>query len=217
MIFKYFPSIINQIYFVLATLREEKAHWTFVQELKSINEGNIRPVPPSKIPVGKQRDRDNSIPNCDKLGDEMDINRNSRSASPSPTSKIPVGGWRNRTTAYKNLMERQEKDGVLKDSEKLRRNYFKPDSLNLINRHQNSRPNIDSESYGHWDNYNSKRSKVPSITLNDGDAYRFQSECNYSNFKARPTDSKKQSKLIRQRSRSAGPSRTMQLSPIGQI
>ena len=209
--------MINQLYFVSATLREEKAHWNFVQELKSINEGNVRPVPPSKIPVGKQRDRDNSIPNCDKLGDEMDINRNSRSASPSPTSKIPVGGWRNRTTAYKNLMERQEKDGVLKDSEKLRRNYFKPDSLNLINRRHNGRPNLDSESYGHWENHNSKRNKVPSITLNDGEGFRFQAECNYSNFKARPTDSKKPYKLTRQRSRSAGPSRTMQLSPIGQI
>ena len=162
-------------------------------------------MPSSKIPVGKHKiepDRSSSIPNGDKLSDEMDINRSSRSPSPALVSKIPVGGWRNKTTAYRNLMERQEKDNAVKGSH---------------NRQQGGRRNLDFEYYGHWDIHESKGNKVPSITLNDGETFRLQSEFNNHSHKTKTSDSKIPYKLTRQRSRSAGPSRTMRLSPIGQI
>ena len=39
----------------MAVLQDEKKQWEFQEELKSINELNVRPVTPSKIPVGSWR------------------------------------------------------------------------------------------------------------------------------------------------------------------
>ena len=39
----------------LAVLQDEKKEWEFREELKTINEINVRPVTPSKIPVGSWR------------------------------------------------------------------------------------------------------------------------------------------------------------------
>ena len=90
-----------------------------MEELKSTNEVNIRPVTPSKIPVGKYRVEMEKDINRAMMGTGSssscgtDSNRTSRSTSPTPISRIPQGNWRNKVKAYKNLMERQEKYGNL--------------------------------------------------------------------------------------------------------
>lgn len=127
----------------LAEIREEKAQWTFMEELKNMNELNIRPVTPSKIPVGKYRvDFEKDI-NRALLGgtDEnggTDSNRTSRSTSPTTVSRIPVGHWRNKTSAYKKLMERQEKKELSNSSDRNNRQYFKFNGQNGINSNNNN-------------------------------------------------------------------------------
>jgi hypothetical protein len=127
----------------LAEIREEKAQWTFMEELKNMNELNIRPVTPSKIPVGKYRvDFEKDI-NRALLGgkDEnggTDSNRTSRSTSPTTVSRIPVGHWRNKTSAYKKLMERQEKKELSNSSDRNSRQYFKFNGRNGINSNNNN-------------------------------------------------------------------------------
>ena len=83
-------------------LQEEKAKWEFEEELRNIgNESNVRPITPSKIPVGSWR-----------VEEEKDINRalnggdKVRSASPAP-SKIPILG-RARSSAYRAVMEKEQ-------------------------------------------------------------------------------------------------------------
>lgn len=127
----------------LAEIREEKAQWTFMEELKNMNELNIRPVTPSKIPVGKYRvDFEKDI-NRALLGgtDEnggTDSNRTSRSTSPTTVSRIPVGHWRNKTSAYKKLMERQEKKELSNSSDRNSRQYFKFNGRNGMNSNNNN-------------------------------------------------------------------------------
>ena len=95
----------------LAVLQDEKKQWEFQEELKSINEINVRPVTPSKIPVGSWRVEEEKELNRALAGSNglLDSNRRStdRSASPAP-SKIPIGGWRGKLTVYKKVMESQE-------------------------------------------------------------------------------------------------------------
>ena len=128
---------------ISAEIREEKAQWTFMEELKNMNELNIRPVTPSKIPVGKYRvDFEKDI-NRALLGgtDEnggTDSNRTSRSTSPTTVSRIPVGHWRNKTSAYKKLMERQEKKELSNSSDRNSRQYFKFNGRNGMNSNNNN-------------------------------------------------------------------------------
>ena len=128
-----------------------------------------------------------------------------------------MGGWRNRTTAYRNLIERQEMDAGFKDAEIYKKFGFKTDSPNLNHGQQNGIPYQDFDGYRHFNRKEGKRIKVPSITLNDGEAFQYQSEFNHSRSNKRPSGTKIPSKFIRQRSRSAGPSRNMRLSHIGQV
>jgi len=99
----------------LAGIKEEKKQWQFQEEMRNMSESQssaavMRPVTPSKIPVGSWR-----------VEEEKDINRalsgggpgsdggNSRSRATSPNpSRIPVGGWRNKLSVYKRVMEKQE-------------------------------------------------------------------------------------------------------------
>lgn len=129
----------------LAEIKEEKAQWTFMEELKNMNEVNIRPVTPSKIPVGKYRVEIEKDINRAMLngtngnsGGGSDSNRTSRSTSPTPVSRIPVGHWRNKTTAYKKLMERQEKKDLSNSSERNKRQYFKLNGQNGLTRQANN-------------------------------------------------------------------------------
>ena len=90
----------------LAEIREEKKQWQFQEELRNMSESvtNVRPMTPSKIPVGNFR-----------VQEEKDINRalsgshesRSRATSPAP-SRIPQPGWRNKLSVYKKVMEKQE-------------------------------------------------------------------------------------------------------------
>lgn len=89
----------------LAEIKEQKKQWEFQEELRNMTEtaSVMRPVTPSKIPVGNWR-----------VEEEKDINRalsgetsRSRATSPAP-SRIPVGGWRNKLSVYKRVMEKQE-------------------------------------------------------------------------------------------------------------
>ena len=90
----------------LAEIREEKKQWQFQEELRNMSESNVtnvRPMTPSKIPVGNWR-----------VEEEKDINRalsgnesRSRATSPAP-SRIPKPGWRNKLSVYKKVMEKQE-------------------------------------------------------------------------------------------------------------
>ena len=46
---------LTAIFIYPAELKEERSQWAFIEELKNINESTIRPVPASKIPVGRYR------------------------------------------------------------------------------------------------------------------------------------------------------------------
>lgn len=117
----------------LAEIKEQKKQWEFQEELRSMSEVvAVRPVTPSKIPVGHWR-----------VEEEKDINRalstsgsssigsanRSRATSPAP-SRIPVGGWRNRLSVYKSVIEKQEaaNEAAKKKSASIvqhKSNYFK--------------------------------------------------------------------------------------------
>ena len=111
----------------LAEIKEEKKQWQFQEELRNmVSEVSVRPMTPSKIPVGSFR-----------VEAEKDINRalnggghdsRSRASSPAP-SKIPVGGWRSKLSVYKSVMEKQEAANVAakkKTSSAAKKgNYFK--------------------------------------------------------------------------------------------
>ena len=103
--------------------------------MKNTNEVNIRPVTPSKIPVGKYRveiekDINRAMLNGTNGNGGTDSNRTSRSTSPTPVSRIPLGNWRNKSTAYRKLMERQEKKEMSDSSERNKRQYFKLNGQN---------------------------------------------------------------------------------------
>ena len=137
----------------LAELKEEKAQWTFMEELKNVNEVNLRPVTPSKIPVGKYRveiekDINRAMLNGSIGNGGTDSNRTSRSTSPQPVSRIPMGNWRNKTTAYKALMERKEKKEMTNSSERNKRQYFKLNGQNGITSNNNNISNYNSYKNG---------------------------------------------------------------------
>lgn len=125
-----------------------------MEELKNMNEVNIRPVTPSKIPVGKYRVEIEKDINRAMLngtngnsGGGSDSNRTSRSTSPTPVSRIPVGHWRNKTTAYKKLMERQEKKDLSNSSERNKRQYFKLNGQNGLTQQTNNNNISNHNSY----------------------------------------------------------------------
>ena len=70
----------------LSQLEEEKKHWDFMEETrKSEKEANLRPVTPSKIPVGSFRVEEEKAINRALNGH----NDSNRSVSPPPPSRIP--------------------------------------------------------------------------------------------------------------------------------
>ena len=95
-----------------------------------MNEVNIRPVTPSKIPVGKFRVEMEKDINRAMFNGGSDSNLTSRSNSPPPVSRIPLGNWRSKATAYQKLMERQEKKELSDSSERNKRQYFKLNGQN---------------------------------------------------------------------------------------
>merc|ERR1712223_1179746 len=96
----------------LAGIKEEKKQWQFQEEIRNMSESQssaavMRPVTPSKIPVGSWRVEEEKDINRALSGGSDGGNSRSRATSPNP-SRIPVGGWRNKLSVYKRVMEKQE-------------------------------------------------------------------------------------------------------------
>jgi hypothetical protein len=112
----------------LAQIKEEKKQWEFQEELRNMAETtSVRPITPSKIPVGSWRLDEEKDINRALSGGGVDRESRSRAASPAP-SRIPVGGWRSKLSVYKKVMEKQEAtEAVTKKKSSIARksNYFK--------------------------------------------------------------------------------------------
>lgn len=99
----------------LAGLEEEKKHWLFMEEVrKNEKEADLRPVTPSKIPVGAFRVEEekaiNRALNGGPANGSMDSNRQSseRAVSPAPPSRIPKFSSKLGVN-YKRVQEKMEK------------------------------------------------------------------------------------------------------------
>lgn len=103
----------------LATIQEEKKQWLFMEEVrKTETESSLRPVTPSKIPVGAFRVEEEKAINralSSSCNGSMDSNRRSteRAVSPAP-SRIPClgGAWKSKLpklSTYSKVMDKQEK------------------------------------------------------------------------------------------------------------
>ena len=125
----------------LEGLREEKRRWEFEEELKAAaSETNLRPITPSKIPVGGFR-----------LQEEKAINRalngggsgesKSRAVSPGP-SRIPMGNWRSKLSVYKKVMDKREEEAEdsSKKQSRLPRKYFNLNASSNLSRSRSKIP-----------------------------------------------------------------------------
>lgn len=105
----------------LASIQEEKKQWLFMEEVRNKEtESSLRPVTPSKIPVGAFRVEEEKAINralSNSTNGSMDSNRRStdRAVSPAP-SRIPcLGGqatWKSKLpqlSNYRKVMDKQEK------------------------------------------------------------------------------------------------------------
>merc|ERR1712223_1043352 len=117
----------------VAGLKEEKKQWEFQEELRNMkaeaNPAVMRPVTPSKIPVGNFRVEHEKEINRALSGSSDSVGSSrSRATSPNP-SRIPVGGWRGKLSVYKRVMEKQEattEEAKKKSATAVRKsNYFK--------------------------------------------------------------------------------------------
>jgi hypothetical protein len=125
----------------LAGIKEEKKQWQFQEELRNMSKTEtVRPMTPSKIPVGSfrveaEKDINRALNGGGHAaaaggggGGHHDHQNRSRASSPAP-SKIPIGGWRGKLSVYKSVMEQQEsaKEAAKKKTSSAARkgNYFK--------------------------------------------------------------------------------------------
>merc|ERR1712156_859291 len=112
----------------LAGIKEEKKQWQLQEEIRNMkaeaNPAVMRPVTPSKIPVGNFRVEQEKEINRALSGSSDSVGSSrSRATSPNP-SRIPVGGWRGKLSVYKRVMEKQE--AKKKSATAVRKsNYFK--------------------------------------------------------------------------------------------
>lgn len=114
---------LQEAYAELTELQEEKRKWEFQEELKNISENNVRPITPSKIPVGNWRVEEEKAINL--ALDPNSVVKKERSASPAP-SRLPVGAWRSKLSTYSKVMEKkdlQEKSD--RGARMNKRSYFK--------------------------------------------------------------------------------------------
>jgi hypothetical protein len=115
----------------LETLREEKRKWEFEEELKMAGaEASVRPITPSKIPVGSWRVEEekeiNRALNGDMHSSTSSSSAKSRAVSPAP-SRIPLGGWRSKLSVYKKVMdkkEEQDQQSNTRKNSKMSKQYF---------------------------------------------------------------------------------------------
>jgi len=92
----------------LTELEDEKTQWEFTNELKKFeSEANVKPMTPSKIPVGNFRLEEEKAINRALNNGSHDSNRQSmtRSSSPAPPSRIPKFFGSN----YTRVKEKMEK------------------------------------------------------------------------------------------------------------
>jgi len=74
----------------LAGLEEEKKHWEFMEKTRqNEKEANLKPVTPSKIPVGSFRVEEEKAINRALNGHHDSNRQSSRASSPTPPSRIP--------------------------------------------------------------------------------------------------------------------------------
>ena len=182
-------------------MKEQKAHWLFMEEVKHINEANLRPVTSSKIPIGKfrveaERDQGSSMLAEISESGAIDSNLNNRCSSPPPISKIPMGDWRNKTTAYKNLIEKHEKKEFDYSFEKNKRPTCKINNYKEVNSNEDFSSNDLYKSGTQSDLQNSRKFMKPKITING-----------YNYARTGREGLKIPSMVPKQRSRSEGPSR----------
>jgi len=92
----------------LTELEDEKTQWEFTNELKKFeSEANVKPMTPSKIPVGNFRLEEEKAINRALTNGSSDSNRQpmTRSSSPAPPSRIPKFFGSN----YTRVKEKMEK------------------------------------------------------------------------------------------------------------
>jgi len=94
----------------LAGLEQEKIHWNFMEEVRrSQQEADLRPITPSKIPVGAWRAEEEKAINRALNGDAPDNKHASeRAVSPAPPSRIPKFSLK-LGNQYKAVQEKIEK------------------------------------------------------------------------------------------------------------
>ena len=121
----------------LEELREQKRQWEFEEELKAAaSETNLRPITPSKIPVGGWRVQEEKAINRALNGGGEGTRRTS---SPGP-SMIPMGKWRSKLSVYKKVMDKQEAEDTSKKQSKLPRKYFNLNASSNLSRSRSKIP-----------------------------------------------------------------------------
>ena len=124
----------------LGELREQKRQWEFEEELKAAaSETNLRPITPSKIPVGGWRVQEEKAINRALNGGGGGGESKSRAVSPGP-SKIPMGSWRSKLSVYKKVMDKREEEDSSKKQSKLPRKYFNLNASSNLSRSRSKIP-----------------------------------------------------------------------------
>ena len=126
----------------LEGLREEKRRWEFEEELKAAaSETNLRPITPSKIPVGGFRLQEEKAINRALNGAGGGGESKSRAVSPGP-SRIPMGNWRSKLSVYKKVMDKREEEAEdsSKKQSRLPRKYFNLNASSNLSRSRSKIP-----------------------------------------------------------------------------
>ena len=126
----------------LEGLREEKRRWEFEEELKAAaSETNLRPITPSKIPVGGFRLQEEKAINRALNGGGGGGESKSRAVSPGP-SRIPMGNWRSKLSVYKKVMDKREEEAEdsSKKQSRLPRKYFNLNASSNLSRSRSKIP-----------------------------------------------------------------------------
>ncbi|XP_040574929.1 kinesin light chain 1 [Lepeophtheirus salmonis] len=122
---------LKEAYEEIEELHIERREMQFNDEIRNMSESNLRPITPSKIPVGAWRVEEEKA-----INSALDSNHNnnntimstsnktSRSSSPAP-SRLPIGAWRTKVNAYKSVMEKKEIKEKAESHARNKRSYFK--------------------------------------------------------------------------------------------
>ncbi|CAB4069841.1 KLC [Lepeophtheirus salmonis] len=106
---------LKEAYEEIEELHIERREMQFNDEIRNMSESNLRPITPSKIPVGAWRVEEEKAINITK---PLDL------PSPAP-SRLPIGAWRTKVNAYKSVMEKKEIKEKAESHARNKRSYFK--------------------------------------------------------------------------------------------